>query len=103
MPDWFFICENCGDCCGLIPFTPKFLDQNRKYFQKPVLEYEAFIGDTVVPITPDYSCLFLTSGKRCAIYNRRPKICQDYGITSNLPCFRKDFYDDYFGAQSGCL
>jgi hypothetical protein len=83
-------CENCPDekgsaCCGIIPFSLKFVEEHKAQFQEngDLKEY----GNEVVVLTPDLLCIFFDRvNHRCAIYDERPSVCVEYGTTDRLPC-----------------
>ena len=86
-------CENCpakldknkSHCCGIIPFPIKFLEENKKLFQADGELKEN--GDTGAIITKDFRCVFLNRETfKCVIYDKRPKVCIDYGMIEELKC-----------------
>ena len=68
-----------------------FYTQKRK-IQREVTEVVDLRNGTVVPLTKDAFCCFLSKDKKCAIYLRRPPICRIYGKRDDIPCpyFKKD-------------
>jgi Fe-S-cluster containining protein len=87
MTDWKELCKGCGECCGCVPFNPELFSKikgktQRKYTLMP------FIANTVVPITDDFICVFLTKEKLCSIYEDRPEVCRIQGTIERLPCPR---------------
>lgn len=81
------LCFKCkGQCCGPLPLTIK--DFQRLQKRRPLKEGYRFIrmsdGDMVI-FTEERNCPYLVSGK-CSIYEHRPKICREYGMSPKLPC-----------------
>lgn len=78
--------ENCGECCGIIPFEKELAKETENLAQvKPTKVIE--IEGKIYVITKDMLCVYLNrKTKRCAIYERRPEICRIYGLISKCPC-----------------
>jgi Fe-S-cluster containining protein len=74
-----------GDCCGIVPIPTDVWNKSQDKIQKLVIKNhitEVF----VMPFTEDNKCCFLTRDNKCAIYNSRPTICQEYSQSERLPC-----------------
>lgn len=86
--NWKEICKNCGECCGLVPFTNEFLFRHRDKMQRHLrfVVDEIPFHELVIMLTNDGKCLFLTDKKECAIYNNRPNVCRWMGVKADLPC-----------------
>lgn len=82
--NWKKFCKNCGGCCGLFPFEKSFFEKFVRLATKPykIKDYDSF----VIAVTDDGYCVFLTTEKRCRIYNDRPEVCRLYGTISGLNC-----------------
>ena len=75
--------ENCSDCCGIIPFSPKLWEKFKHKARKEIKVYK--FENEVFAVDKNMKCAFLKNNK-CAIYDNRPKICRDYGLIEELPC-----------------
>jgi Fe-S-cluster containining protein len=60
-------------------------EENKGLAQKPLKELVSF-GDEVIPVTEDRFCIFLKLDFTCAIYEKRPSVCINYGYTKELQC-----------------
>ena len=81
--------KNCGECCGIVEFHTDVWEAHKDKAVRKVMELMEIKrrwGYTVIPMTEDLKCPFLTSEKRCAIYESRPRICECYGVNVYLPC-----------------
>jgi len=76
-------CKDCAACCINIAFTLEEWERWKEHAQRPFRLIEA--GDVfppqgyVLPLTASRQCVFVSSGKRCAIYAERPDTCRRYG------------------------
>ncbi len=94
MKPWFkdglrFKCTGCGQCCtgsaGAVWFSPEEADAMAKHLDMELTEfikkYTRRIGNrlslTEIKRDGNYDCVFL-DGKRCTIYDVRPKQCRTY-------------------------
>lgn len=82
--------EGCGQCCLIVPW-PKDEYEHLKVFACQTVEKLLTDDRLVYPITRDGRCVFLSPLMRCAVYDRRPLVCRQYGRIANLPCPRVDF------------
>ena len=79
------VCTTCGKCCYNAPLPIAFVEANKhKIVTLPDAWYELAPG-TVVGLTPDERCPFLTKGNRCNAYDRRPSVCRKFGETTDDP------------------
>jgi hypothetical protein len=80
--------DNCGECCGAIPFEAEFLEKHKDKIQRPIIESLPFAKTEIYPVTKGNACPFLRKeDMRCAIYEERPEICRRYGYDEDvLPC-----------------
>lgn len=83
--NWTIFCLGCGKCCGCVPFEPDILVTILNKTQRPY-SLTPFVKNTVLPVTDDTKCVFLTPENRCAVYENRPKVCQLYGTIPELAC-----------------
>lgn len=85
-----FQCTGCGKCCtgspGYIWITPQEASEIASLLnitlEKFIREYTRQVGDRLSLIEKfrspgEYDCIFL-QGKRCQIYDSRPKQCQTF-------------------------
>jgi len=75
-----------AQCCGIVPIPKEIYNSNKdKIVRHPheVLDQ----GDTVIPLTQDAYCVFLTSGLDCNIYENRPEVCRKFGDESHPMLF----------------
>lgn len=80
-------CFTCGGkCCGPLPL--KISEFTKLEKRRPLKGDFRFIrlsdGDMVI-FTEERNCPYLKNGK-CSIYEHRPKICREYGMSPKLPC-----------------
>jgi len=68
-----------------VPFRPEIWESVKHKAQRPY-ELTDFMAGTVLPLTEDATCVFLTSEKRCAVYEQRPPVCHLFGTIPELPC-----------------
>lgn len=76
-------CNNCGDCCGMIPASPQEVTQIMRY-----LECHAEARAVARKVGNDpLHCPFRDDlKKRCAIYPVRPVICRMFGVCKGMEC-----------------
>jgi hypothetical protein len=81
-----FICDNCGDCCGPVPFNKYEKDQVRKIYGKwkPNKRFVVLLRFQFLAKVPWLgkwllTCQFRKKGK-CSVYNARPFICRLFGL-----------------------
>ena len=87
MIDWEKICKGCGQCCGPVPFSEKFLLLNKEKYQENPVDLLGYFPGFVIPSTKSFDCVFLNKlTKKCEIYNERPKVCRLQGTIPELPC-----------------
>jgi|GEM_PF-3128064 len=72
-------CNNCGDCCGVIPATTKEIELIKKHLRdnpniKPVNENSIECPFRDIKI------------KRCLIYPVRPLVCRLMGVVKGMEC-----------------
>lgn len=76
--------KGCSECCGPVPMKKELLEKYKDLQQVEITELLEE-GDSVIPITKDYKCVFLDrETNKCLIYAERPQICQDFGLKGNL-------------------
>lgn len=76
-------CQRCaGDCCGPQIMDKVLYDKHRDKIKRPHQFFES--GHMVGFITEDQRCVFLDDHSKCMIYEERPKVCRDFGITKHL-------------------
>ena len=86
--NWTEICKDCGECCGLIPFTAQELNKYQHLVQEKYVPSDLFEG-LLIPLTKSWYCVFLNKvTKRCLIYTDRPEVCRLQGTIPKLPCPR---------------
>ena len=78
--------DDCGQCCGLIPFDRELLLGKQIHQQREFYKLVELGKNEVLPMTKDHLCVFLTEQKTCAIYDERPDVCRKYGIDPEMPC-----------------
>lgn len=84
-PNWSIFCLDCAECCSCVPFKRKDWQRLKSRVQQPCVETN-YIGNTILPLTNDAHCVFLTNEKRCAVYEQRPTVCRLFGTIPELPC-----------------
>lgn len=77
-------CPEPGSCCGPFHMKKEFVEKHKSDFQVvPEKTFEA--GDFVTYITSDIACVFLNrETRKCSIYEDRPQVCRDYGVTKDI-------------------
>lgn len=78
-------CNNCGECCGIVPISKK------EY--KDILNY--CIENNVKPIKKGmFDCPFRDNeNKICMIYETRPILCKLMGVTKGMTCSNGNSYE----------
>lgn len=77
--------ENCNaECCGIVPMSIKKYNIFKRKIKKKIID-NMRLGNNIVLITKDGSCVFLDNNK-CSIYDNRPMICKLYGTIEKLQC-----------------
>ena len=82
-------CYGCGKCCYNVPLPKSLLTslKNRIVNEfNEVMELDSGLSEkikTVYAFTKDMKCPFLKQNNTCNIYDRRPKICREFGISDN--------------------
>jgi len=66
----------CSTACGPIPMTTLEADRMRK----------ADRDHRSPAVRSDYTCIYLTDRKRCAVYAVRPLICRVWGVVKRMSC-----------------
>ena len=84
MPE-FHCRPNCGDCCAMVTIHKNVWEKHKDKALKPVKELRE-LRDSVLPITHDGYCVFLSDDKKCMIYSDRPQVCRDFGEKPLVPC-----------------
>lgn len=76
-------CQKCGYCCTVIPIDRHLIEKNRDKFQRIVKEeiITKMNPNMILICTIDSKCVFLTEDNLCSIYDERPQICRDYGLS----------------------
>ena len=95
-------CIGCGNCCGsMLPMTKEEFAVLSAYVSSHHVKLYEHAIDMDSPIKVDLSCPFWDdskpSGRQCAVYEARPKICRawDCGkITQDEPLTEDDSYWD---------
>ncbi len=79
--------ENCGECCGPVFIDEALFTKNRHKITN-VCEIFHPKDKTIVVIQEENGrCGFLDNATaKCKIYEERPQVCENYGITERLPC-----------------
>ena len=70
------------ECCGVMVFDADWYIKHRDQALKP---HEAkYDGKQYIFVfTDDFSCIFLNTQKKCVIYDERPEICRQYGVSEH--------------------
>ncbi len=84
-------CPNChlfhhlckGGCCGPVPIPVKTFEENKTLVQREVKEVIDFGNGTVIPMTEELLCPFLSEDYQCNIYEQRPWVCIKFGDESD--------------------
>lgn len=79
-------CPNChlfhskckAGCCGMVPIDRDIFNKNFHLIQKPIKD-SIIQGPTILPITEDLTCPFLSAEFKCMIYTIRPEVCKKFG------------------------
>ncbi|MBS0622660.1 MAG: YkgJ family cysteine cluster protein [Verrucomicrobia bacterium] len=128
-----FACTGCGKCCtgapGVVWVSEEEISQIAQHLQVEVEKFrkryvrvvEGRLSLKEYPVTWD--CIFLKEGKKCSIYEVRPKQCRTYpwwasnlespeawkraaaeceGIRSDGPLFTKEEIERECTSRSGC-
>ena len=78
--------ENCGECCGIIPFPKDLAKETEHLAQVQPIKVMESEGELFI-ITEDLFCVYLDrKTKKCVIYEKRPRICRLYGNIPTCPC-----------------
>jgi Fe-S-cluster containining protein len=85
MTDWS-ICKGCAQCCGIIPFEPKFFAKHQHLAARPYEICEGKLSGAIYAVSEDGWCVFLDQNKLCRIYKDRPEICRLFGTIPELTC-----------------
>lgn len=81
-----------AQCCGAVPIDLETFELNVDKIQNKIIHSSIVsgtdpisgkTGDYVIPFTENLDCCFLTANCDCAIYDRRPPICKEFGKTNN--------------------
>lgn len=75
-----------GHCCGCVPISREIYEASKHLIQKKIKELANFSSEEIWPITFDAQCAFLKEDYSCAIYEKRPPCCRDYGYIEKLQC-----------------
>lgn len=79
-----FVCQNCGECCGVIPVTKADLSLIKKHLaQKDKKEIERLSKQQREMLTCP---LRDVENSKCCVYDARPEICRMQGMYEGLPC-----------------
>lgn len=73
-----------SDCCGFWVFSNTIWNENKDK-ARDVKEVTKFENETIA-IGQNGKCVFLKENLSCAIYNHRPDVCRNYGLTKELEC-----------------
>lgn len=84
-PIQWFCPPDCGFCCGLVGLDPELYEKNLHKVQRKVVK-RWMVGSKLYLATGERYCLFLNDKGRCEIYDDRPQVCRDFGITKGLEC-----------------
>lgn len=81
-------CYGCGKCCYNVPLPKRLLTGLKNRIVNgfdDVLDMgeSEMMGHTVYPMTKDMKCPFLKADNTCNIYDRRPRICREFGVSDN--------------------
>jgi len=98
-----FKCKRCGRCCLSMPETcPEdmqgisFTDLELSLVKKDLpANWESHTTKTLRGYRMKFPCLFYDKATGCRIYDRRPKPCQDFPLTSH-PTDKKSLYVNAF-------
>lgn len=79
--------ENCGECCedGMI-FNRDFFYANEGKAKRKIMVVLELKDNNVYPATFDRICPFRGDDCKCAIYDDRPELCKNFGVTEHLSC-----------------
>ena len=78
--------ENCGECCGIIPFPKELAKKTEHLAQVKPTKVIQNQGNLYI-LTEDMKCVYLNrETKKCMIYKDRPRICRVYGLIPACPC-----------------
>lgn len=80
----YFVCVNCGDCCGPVPISNTDWDKILVASNKMSVQELKRLSTQKRHIM---TCIFRDMDfKKCAIYEHRPLICKLQGTQKGLPC-----------------
>ena len=79
--------KGCYECCGPVPFPIETLELHEAKVQIEIKELLKNSEGLFIPLTTDGMCPFLHRKQfNCLIYNDRPIICKNFGLSENNPC-----------------
>ena len=86
-----FKCKpNCGECCGPLGFDRDWLEKHKDKAQREIKEILEWKNGRVIALSNDESnplaCCFLKPDKTCAVYEDRPQLCREFGLSVRFPC-----------------
>lgn len=76
-------CQNCGECCGVVPVTFDELQRICDYIKdRPDVRNKAREQAHRMDMCPFRD----NTEKRCMIYPARPLLCRLFGVTAKMQC-----------------
>jgi Fe-S-cluster containining protein len=79
-----FICQNCGECCGLIPVSGEELRRIREAINQMSREERERLKTQK---RDKLTCPLRDIEKKgCAVYKARPQVCRMQGHVDRMPC-----------------
>ena len=82
-----FTCiPQCGRCCGTVPLPVEVYERNKSKVVNPPIKGLSDDFGNVHLATKNGFCVFLDEDKKCVIYEDRPEVCKEYGLTDDMPC-----------------
>lgn len=76
-------CQNCGDCCGMIPAFPEEVDHIKLYLK----QHPEIIEKARLQSHRSFNCPFRDNNeKKCMVYSVRPIVCRLMGVCNGMEC-----------------
>jgi hypothetical protein len=81
-------CEKCPEgraCCGIVPIKEDVWEKHKDKVKEKISIHK--VDNLVFPLLEgSLKCCFLNDEGKCLIYEDRPEVCREYGMTDRLPC-----------------